>query len=536
MPAAIYPDYKYSDYGGPPDITHRPTQASSAAGEPPPANHDIKYPDPFAGPELDDTIDEESCSSPSLQVVFLADSDAEDGDRVPTVEDAKKQLLDEVYEPNRADHQQGQPREDVEDRTQIHPIHGDETTRNTGVFSDSAHVPALNVNSEEPHEQRQTLGQDASSESAAEPLGSLQDGQTLVNDFVKNKESGGTSLRQNETVVDDSDSMTNYSDDGSTSTMLQDIYTSQIVDNLIAELKLGRHDVRNFDRLSSVMPQMLKAFACRIGYEAEKRELLDVMIFFNKYAAYVRSPKQKNIQPRKDADIALLFFREITQYFNEQVSLSHPNVEDKRNPVLGEEIPMSFLDKFENWNVSEAVDGLERGESSDSKSEELVEPKVENDYSEFNEPVEPQEQDTQLYQKLTVGTPAHQWLIANLRKELSLKAAYPDVKQQVADAIREKVRAIPKFRHLSRHRVPEPCHATFVIYWDLLGFLQEQEYEYQLGDSLQAAVVLIGDATNGQACTCAQYVRQTWPITGQCTIKLLSDLVTDPASSKQCKF
>ncbi|KAI9693093.1 MAG: hypothetical protein M1822_005088 [Bathelium mastoideum] len=481
----------------------RSTRASSASREPPPANHNIEHPDLSVGLKLGNTPNEQSLSSQAVQGsidVFLADNDAEDVSRLPAGEGAIEQLSNEPFQPEKEDRQGEQPAEEANDRQQTHPIHKDNFTRDTSAFSDSAYVSASNAkNRDKPYMQRQAFGQDSSLGDAAEPSRSVQDGQCVRHDLVENAENGGTSLQQNEIVADNDDNMTYYSDDGSTSTVLQDIYTSQIVDNLIAELKLGRNDIRGFDRLSSVMPQMLKAFAYKIGYKAEKKELLDAMVFFNKYSA------------------------EITQCFNEQVSGTDPRAEAEKeqSPVVPGASTLSLLEKINKWRMHVGTDGPEIGESDDF---------------EIDEPVVPSVEIVQLYKKLIVGTPAHQWLVANLRKELSLKTAYPNLQQQIADAIKGKVHAIPKFRHLSRHRAPEPCHATFAIDWDPVSFLQEQEYEYEFGESLQAAVVLVGNDVDGQACTCAQYVCQTWPTTGHCTLELLSELVTDPTSSKRCKW
>jgi hypothetical protein len=71
----------------------------------------------------------------------------------------------------------------------------------------------------------------------------------------------------------------------------------------------------------------------------------------------------------------------------------------------------------------------------------------------------------------------------------------------------------PTISHkVSRKKSVEAYKITFEIEWDPLAFIKEQEYREEPGEAIERAITLTGYAKDAQALTCAQYLRQTWPL------------------------
>ncbi|OJD31221.1 pfs domain protein [Diplodia corticola] len=51
---------------------------------------------------------------------------------------------------------------------------------------------------------------------------------------------------------------------------------------------------------------------------------------------------------------------------------------------------------------------------------------------------------------------------------------------------------------------------TYVVNWDPITFLRTQGYQDTPGQAMMPAVTLTGDTVDGQALTCAEYLKQTW--------------------------
>ncbi|KAL9085266.1 MAG: hypothetical protein Q9165_007700 [Trypethelium subeluteriae] len=279
----------------------------------------------------------------------------------------------------------------------------------------------------------------------------------------------------NELHIDEIDVMTTYSDAPSTSTVMQEFYMSQIVDSILSELQLEKNGSHDVYKLLGAMPQMLQAFAHKIGFGAEHVELLDVMAFFNKYRICYD-------------------YRKITRCFEERVLPARSEAEERQVTAVRED-SISLVEKIDAWNVSK-----------EPPSQAVEEP------DEFgigiDEATELDEQLVKSYQRRIIGTPAHQWLIENLQKEPILQSMEPNTRQRIADEIRTRIRSIPKFRHISRRRAPQPCHAIFEVDWDLIRFLREQEYETPIDESIQAAVDLTGSQVIVKACGTADAIAE----------------------------
>lgn len=137
------------------------------------------------------------------------------------------------------------------------------------------------------------------------------------------------------------------------------------------------------------------------------------------------------------------------------------------------------------------------------------------------------------YRNFIFKLPAYKWLLANLRREFLLAAPEPNY----MEAIRQKIiQCLPSSRIVSRRRSAETYKVMFEVEWDPLIFFREQGYKEEPGEAIERAITLTGSTKDAQALTCAQYLRQTWPIAAEHTMKLIKDVVrSEPGCQLTCK-
>lgn len=141
----------------------------------------------------------------------------------------------------------------------------------------------------------------------------------------------------------------------------------------------------------------------------------------------------------------------------------------------------------------------------------------------------------QFYKDFIFTTPAYQWFLANLRRELYLEPTTKTDMETVANVIRRRVCSLPSVCSVSRTKPPETCTMAFEIDWNPLAFVKEQDYPQEPHEAIEIAITLTGGTRDAQALTSGQYLRQTWPINGEYTMKLVKDVVFGlPGSRHSC--
>lgn len=138
-----------------------------------------------------------------------------------------------------------------------------------------------------------------------------------------------------------------------------------------------------------------------------------------------------------------------------------------------------------------------------------------------------------VYRDFIYNTPEYQWLLANIRREAELTRGDPDTMGRIRKQI---LAALPAKQTVTRKRCSQEHRANFSLSWDPLLSLHQQQYSESPDEALERAVTLTGSAEDGQAMTTGEYLRQTWPGSGQCVMELLKDFVRNDndwvASSK----
>lgn len=125
------------------------------------------------------------------------------------------------------------------------------------------------------------------------------------------------------------------------------------------------------------------------------------------------------------------------------------------------------------------------------------------------------------HNRLATSSWAYKWLLATLQSTCALQTSQTDARLMVAETVRSKLHSLPGLRNLSPYRRPASSTVKFIVDWNLPEFLHGQDYGRGLDEPLAAAIVVTGDETNAQACTCLQYMQQTWPVSGEFMLSIL---------------
>jgi hypothetical protein len=139
-----------------------------------------------------------------------------------------------------------------------------------------------------------------------------------------------------------------------------------------------------------------------------------------------------------------------------------------------------------------------------------------------------------LYRDLISTSSTYEWLLARLHREVALSRQQPDLMEVIREAITSKLQSPGK---ISRYRSSEALRFTFEVEWDPVAFVKEQRYEEEPGDAIGRAITITGSAVDAQATTCAEYLRQTWPVVGKHTLQLVKNVVRGrPGYRHTCEY
>lgn len=130
--------------------------------------------------------------------------------------------------------------------------------------------------------------------------------------------------------------------------------------------------------------------------------------------------------------------------------------------------------------------------------------------------------DSSQFRELVSRTSAYSWLLDFMRRKLDLLSHEGDILNSIRNEIN---RSFPPAHGNSARRQPDEVTSLFRVNWNLAAFIVEQEYSGDNIVAMEDAITLTGSLTNAQALSCLQYLRQTWPLSGEHTFRLLQQLM-----------
>ncbi|KAI0594169.1 hypothetical protein F4775DRAFT_606762 [Biscogniauxia sp. FL1348] len=188
--------------------------------------------------------------------------------------------------------------------------------------------------------------------------------------------------------------------------------------------------------------------------------------------------------------------------------------DDERSQI---DMGMAYNDKVSNWlpTAEEGLDNLE----GDLYGHH-------NFHNDFYDAVGVNEEDLPglfEYRAIIHQAPACGWLRACIRAEGLLEVpGEKTARDMIRDCVLKKI-GCPK--RISR-KVSSDMHAIrFEVDWNPHAFFHEQQYTQSPSEILAGAITLTGSGNNVQAATCLQYLEQTWPETGPQVLSLLQQLL-----------
>jgi hypothetical protein len=132
------------------------------------------------------------------------------------------------------------------------------------------------------------------------------------------------------------------------------------------------------------------------------------------------------------------------------------------------------------------------------------------------------------YQLVVNDMETYGWLINRLRRESRISISDLDVIGSIGRQIASSLATPQK---LSRKTSPTTKNVKFKLDWDPVGFLEEQNFGVNFHEAIESVLTLTGSIDNAQLLTSAQYMKQTWPVTGQITLRFITDLVQGGSNS-----
>ncbi|PGG95740.1 hypothetical protein AJ79_09893 [Helicocarpus griseus UAMH5409] len=135
------------------------------------------------------------------------------------------------------------------------------------------------------------------------------------------------------------------------------------------------------------------------------------------------------------------------------------------------------------------------------------------------------------YEKFIKQSDAYQWLLFKIHQHGRLTFGDPDLMCGIGVRVQNQLRAQEPLRRISRRR-PSLVRMTFNLDWNPVQFIQDRSLA---SHALDKVLCLTGSWDEAQAATVAEYMGQTWPVTGKHIITLLQELISLPVG-RECFF
>ncbi|KAI0146412.1 hypothetical protein GGR57DRAFT_506471 [Xylariaceae sp. FL1272] len=237
------------------------------------------------------------------------------------------------------------------------------------------------------------------------------------------------------------DAATEYTDASSVATWRKESYISDFADDLFGKIQEMKPDEHELDRISELLPDLLRGFALRLGYNAPTRMHSDVMYFVHKYRTVIADAFKKKK--------------------HQEESLEE---EDNRMASHDDKMPLDELMSswFQGQDVRETYHPRSQSEQHDTDMDSLHS----DDYDLASEekiavPMG--------YRDFVLETESFQWLLAHLQSELRLSATEPKTIETIRREIVSSLRSTHILSERNHWKSIEPRSTLNGIYWATLN-------------------------------------------------------------------
>jgi hypothetical protein len=189
---------------------------------------------------------------------------------------------------------------------------------------------------------------------------------------------------------------------------------------------------------------------------------------------------------------------------------------------------MTLTDKMELWSRHDKDSAGELPEPGAADIFALLLPKIElgEEHDADFCPIMP---GLQKYRECVLETPAYDWLLCDIQKHCLLETSSPDTMSDIGNTI---LQGLPSQLRFSRRESVPSYKMTYTLDWNLVSFLEDQEYNMGIAEALPLVITLSGSREAAQALTCSQYLHQTWPSSAEGILKLLQSVLRAESNKK----
>ncbi|KAL7628657.1 hypothetical protein AAE478_000172 [Parahypoxylon ruwenzoriense] len=265
-------------------------------------------------------------------------------------------------------------------------------------------------------------------------------------------------------------------------------YIITIAKVLFDGIGAGELDYLTVERLSAVLPTLLRASLLIFQCEVPSWELTEVSHFIDGYGNAAAS------------DVATFFKDNYCQ-----------------TNKLDEDMITRELQSTEIMNWRRTSREFERRREKDSE-----------DYLAGGGPGTPEHRPRKIrdsdipalehYKEFVSRNP---WILGRLRGEITLSRGEPDTLNDIWETMERQI----SFANLVGARHLSIAQTIYTIDWDVLEFLRGQDYDTSDADVLDNIITLTGSRIDAQALSCRDYMEQAWPSTGLQTLQLIREIL-----------
>jgi len=187
---------------------------------------------------------------------------------------------------------------------------------------------------------------------------------------------------------------------------------------------------------------------------------------------------------------------------------------------------MSLSEKMALWSKNEGEPNLKAGH--DRLHDAQRDPEVELD--QISDEIEGLESDDanstelSLYRSLIFDSPAYEWLLSSLRNEMLLSSGNAEAVDGNESLTIRIAKNLPT-GVVSKRQPPIVYDIRYETAWDVAQFISSSVLKDAIDVALASNITIVSNSDHFQAIPCLDYLRQTWPSSGESIMRLLQNVV-----------
>ncbi|KAL4800250.1 hypothetical protein BDV19DRAFT_398840 [Aspergillus venezuelensis] len=274
-------------------------------------------------------------------------------------------------------------------------------------------------------------------------------------------------------------------------------YFSELADELANVVRPYQLDEKVMGKVTDALPSHLKVFALSLGHRHSSRMHRETLVFIHKHR------RERLLDTEKEKEL--------------------------KRPGDG----ISLIEKMDFWeqkrdNLRDEPDQSEyRGADTtiDECESRIMIPNAVHQEEEEEEGAMYEQEPTRLetYRNLVQKSPTYSWLLSKIRNDCLLYIPGKDHAKGLREAI---IDTLPTSPRISRQKDTKTFNVSFRIAWNPLDFLHKEEYQEDPEKAIEQAFTFTGSKDQVEAARCSDYLRRTWPSSGDAMVQLLRALVS----------